>query len=140
MRRRLGALVAALAVLPAAGCGGPAGDLLSVDRTGDLPGAKLSLRFTVDGRVACNGGPLRPLPSARTIEVRAIERALAGDEVPGPAARDLRLPPGPAALLRYEVRLEAGRVRFSDSGVPPLLGRIVRLTRQVATETCRLPR
>lgn len=138
VRARLAALLGAVTL---AGCGGSAGDLLLVERTGDLPGATLSLRFTVDGRVACNRGPLRPLPSERTIEVRAVERALTGDEeVPGPAVQDLRLPPGPAALLRYEVRLEAGRVRFSDSGAPPLLGRIVRLTRQVATEICRLPR
>jgi hypothetical protein len=131
----------ALLALLLAGCGGGAGDLLLVERTGDLPGAELSLRFTVDGRVACNRGPLRPLPSDKTIEVRAIHRDLTGSEdVPGPAARDLVLPPGPAALLRYDVRLEAGRVRFSDSGAPPLLGRLVRLTRKTAMEVCGLAR
>lgn len=112
-----------------------------VERTGDLPGADLQLRFTVDGRVGCNQGPLRPLASERTIEVRAIHRDLSGtEEVPGPAAQDLELPPGPAALLRYDVSMEAGRVRFADSGATPLLGRLVRLTRQVARETCRLAR
>lgn len=133
--------MAVAAALALGGCGGAAGDLLLVERRGSLPAAELSLRFTVDGRVACNGGPERPLPSARTIEVRAIERDLSGtEEVPGPAAQDLELPPGPAALLRYTVTMEAGRVRFSDSGATPLLGRLVRLTRQVARETCGLPR
>lgn len=133
-------VVIVLLAVAVAGCGGGAGDLMLVEREGELPGAELSLRFTVDGRVACNQGPERPLPSARTIEARAIERDLRGDEMPGPAARNLVLPPGPAALLRYDVRVEAGRVRFSDSGAPPLLGRLVRLTRQVARETCGFPR
>jgi hypothetical protein len=131
----------ALAAVALGACGGDAGDLMAISRTGDLPGARLELRFTADGRVSCNRGPLRDLPSDRVLEVRTAARELAGDEdTPGPAATGLTLPPGPAALLRYDVRVAEGRVRFSDSGAPPLLGRLVRLTRRIATGTCGLAR
>jgi hypothetical protein len=143
--RRAGraAILAALALgaaLP--GCGGEAGDILFVKRTGSIPGAALELRFTEDGRVACNRGALRQLTSAQTIASRGIQRALAGKEDDGPATRHVSLPPGPGAILRYRVRLQAGWVAFSDTsrGQPPAFFQTAQLTRDVARGICRLPR
>jgi hypothetical protein len=134
VRRPAAGLLAALAL---AGCGDGAGDLMLVERRGDLPDADLSLRFTADGRASCDRGPLRDVPSELVLESRTLARALAGDEeTPGPAATGLVVPPGPAALVRYEVSVKEGRVRFSDSGAPPLLGQLIALTRRAATEVC----
>jgi hypothetical protein len=143
--RRTGraAVLAALALglaLPA--CGGEAGDILFVKRTGSIPGAALELRFTEDGRVACNRGGLRQLTSAQTIEARAIQRALAGKNDDGPATRHVSLPPGPGTILRYQVRLQAGSVAFSDTsrGQQPAFFQTAQLARDVARGVCRLAR
>jgi hypothetical protein len=135
--------VAALAAAVAAGCGGEAGDLLAVERSGSIPGARLDLRVTVDGRAACNRGELRQLPSDQVIAARRIERALAGEEEdPGPAARELRLRPGPRSILRYRARVEAGTVAFADTsrGQPAAFFQVAKLTRDVARGTCGLRR
>jgi len=52
------------------------------------------------------------------------------------------LPPGPDAVLRYRVRMEAGTVTFADTsrGQPPAFLRFAAFTRDVATRVCRLPR
>ena len=142
MRRATGAL-AALAAAIVAGCGGEAGDLLAVERSGSIPGARLELRVTVDGRAACNRGELRQLPSEQVIAARRIERALAGeDEEPGPAARDLRLRAGPRSILRYRARVEAGTVAFADTSrrQPAAFFEVAKLARDVARRTCGLPR
>jgi hypothetical protein len=139
----LAAVLASVALgLVLAGCGGEAGDILFVKRTGSIPGAALELRFTEDGRVACNRGALRQLTSAQTIEARTIRRALAGKHDDGPATRHVSLPPGPGTILRYEVRLQAGSVAFSDTsrGQPPAFFQTAQLARDVARGICRLPR
>jgi hypothetical protein len=140
----LGAVAAgALVAAAAAGCGGEAGDLLAVERSGSIPGARLDLRVTVDGRAACNRGALRQLPSDQVIAARRIERALAGEEDdPGPAARDLRLRPGPRSILRYRARVEAGTVAFADTsrGQPAAFFEVAKLARDVARGTCGLRR
>ena len=142
---RAAATVATLVVVATAGaaCGGEAGDLLAVERTGSIPGARLALRFTVDGRVACNRGALRDLPSEQVLEARRIERELAGEEDdPGPAARGVRLPAGPGWILRYRARTEAGTVAFADTSrrQPEVLFEIAKLTRDVARGACGLRR
>jgi hypothetical protein len=141
----LAAATAALAAVGAAlvGCGGEAGDLLAVERSGSIPGARLDVRVTVDGRAACNRGDLRQLPSDQVLAARRIERALAGeDDDPGPAARDVRLRPGPRSIMRYRARVEAGTVAFADTsrGQPPAFFQVAKLTRDVARGTCGLRR
>jgi hypothetical protein len=141
---RLPAAVAigAAAIAFAAGCGGEAGDLMLVQRTGTIPGAQLALRFTEDGRVACNRGAPRELSSAQTLEARDLQRRIAGKNGDGPAARHLDLPPGPGSILRYRVTMQAGEVAFSDTsrGQPPAFYRMAQLARAVAQQVCRLPR
>ena len=141
----LAAATAALTAVGAAtaGCGGEAGDLLAVERSGSIPGARLDVRVTVDGRAACNRGELRQLPSDQVLTARRIERALAGeDDDPGPAARDVRLRPGPRSIMRYRARVDAGTVAFADTsrGQPPAFFQVAKLTRDVARGTCGLRR
>ena len=132
----------ALACAVAAGCGGEAGDLMLVRRSGSIPDARLELRFTEDGRVACNRRPLRELTSAQTLEVRGLQRDLAGKNGDGPATRRVDLPPGPGAILRYRVSMEAGHVAFSDTsrGQPKTFYEVAQLTRDVARTICHQPR
>jgi hypothetical protein len=142
-RRRALALSLAGVALALAGCGGEAGDLLLVQRSGTIPGARLDVRITFDGRASCNRGPLRSLTSAQTIEARDLERRLTGeDDEQGPARRGVVLPPGPRSIMRYRVRMEAGSVAFSDTsrGQPPEFFRIAKLTRDVARGVCGLRR
>jgi hypothetical protein len=139
--RRPAAVAAVTAIAAAAlatgGCGGEAHDLFLVQRSGAIPGARLALRVTDDGRASCNRGPLVDITSAQLIAAREIER----DLVPL-AKRRLALPPGPQSVLRYRVVLEDGSVRFADDsrGQPPALFRVAKLTRDVARGSCGLAR
>ena len=54
----------------------------------------------------------------------------------------LELPPGPRAVLSYRVRLEAGRVAFSDTsrGSPQSFQRLAAFTKDVAERVCGIVR
>lgn len=133
-------------VLLLAGCGGggPPADLFTVARSGEIPGARLELRITDDGRVSCNDGALVQVPSADTIAARQARRDLEGEEVEdvGPADENTSLPPGPGAILRYVVRAEAGTVSFSDTSPdqPQVFRDLAALTRRLAKGPCGLTR
>lgn len=136
-----GAFALSLALL--AGCGAPSHDLFIVERTGALPGARLTLVVDDGGFVRCNGGERRQISSEQLIDARELARALDGEEAePGPARRGVTLPAPPGSQLRFDVRTEHGRVAFADSSVgqPPELPRIAQLTRELAKEVCGLPR
>lgn len=128
-----------------AGCGGgPPADLFVVTRSGDIPGARLVLRVTDDGRASCNGKDLVAIESADLIDARQIRRDLEGeeDDEVGPADEGLSLPPGPRAVLRYVVRGQDGTVSFSDTsaGQPQAFRDVAALTRRIAKGSCGLPR
>jgi len=110
------ALTAALLV----GCGGPSADLYVLQRSGSIPGAKLTMIVGDGGTVRCNGD----------------------DKQPGPARKTVNLKPGKYAILRYNVRTEFGTVAFSDSsrGQPPVFFKLATLTRDLAKHVCGLPR
>jgi hypothetical protein len=138
---RLSAAAAALALALAgpalAGCGSEAHDLFVVQRAGSIPGARLALRVTDDGRASCNGGALVDITSAQLIDARELARDLAPL-----ARRRVALAPGPGSVLRYRVVLEDGPVRFADTsrGQPAPLFRVAKLTRDIARGACRLAR
>jgi hypothetical protein len=137
-RAALAASAAALALGSGlAGCGGEARDLFLVQRSGSIPGARLSLRVTDDGRASCNRRPLVDITSAQLIDAREAE-----EDLEPLAERGVRLPPGPGSILRYSVRLEAGTVRFSDTSPrqPRVFFRVAALTRRIARGPCGLPR
>jgi hypothetical protein len=137
-RRALaGALLAAALGLAGCGAGAPAHDLFLVQRGGDIPGARLALRVTDDGRASCNRGPLVDITSAQLITARELER-----DLEPLAKRRFALPPGGGSVLQYRVVLEDGAVRFADDsrGQPPLLFKVAKLTRDVARGSCHLAR
>ncbi len=139
-RPRAAATLAGLATAAAlAGCGAgaPARDLFLVQRGGTIPGARLALRITDDGRVSCNRGPLVDITSAQLITARELER-----DLEPLAKRRFALATGADSILRYRVVLEEGAVRFADDsrGQPPALFRLAKLTRDVARGPCRLAR
>jgi hypothetical protein len=131
------AALAALAALAMGACGGEARDLFLVTRSGDVPGAKLTLRVTDDGRASCNGRPLVEITSAQLIAARESER-----DVEPAAKAQLRLAPGPQPVFSYRVRTEEGGVAWSDDSPrqPAVLFKLAKLTRDLAKGPCRLAR
>jgi hypothetical protein len=133
-RTLAGVLAAALAF---AGCGQAGADLFVVSRSGQGPGAALTLRVADDGYVRCNGGARRRMTDEQLLLAREIERELDGD-----AKQRTSRPPGPGSVLSYSVRLESGTVRFSDTspGISKEERKAAAFTREVSTGVCRLPR
>jgi hypothetical protein len=136
--RPLGAAAASLvAATLLAACGQPGADLFVVQRSGQGPGAALTLRVADDGFVGCNGRPRRRMSDERLLLAREIERELNGD-----AKQRVSRPPGPASVLSYSVKLESGTVRFSDTspGISKEERKAAAFTREIATGVCGLPR
>jgi hypothetical protein len=135
--RGVAAMLAALAVAGTAGCGSEARDLFLVTRSGDVPGAPLTLRVTDDGRASCNHRPLVEITSAQLVTAREVER-----DLEDPAKAQLRLASGPQPVFSYRVRTEEGGVAWSDDSArqPAVLFKLAKLTRDVAKGPCHLPR
>jgi hypothetical protein len=139
------AVACAAAALALGACQGPTpADLFLVQRTGTIPGAKLTLRLTDDGGAYCNDGKRQELTSAQLITARELRRELDGekDDDVGLAEKHIDLPPGEITSLSYKVRSENGTVAFSDTSAhqPQAFYRLAQLTREVATQDCHLPR
>jgi hypothetical protein len=137
VRRAAGAVLAALAALAMSACGSEARDLFLVTRSGDVPGAPLTLRVTDDGRASCNHRPLVEITSAQLVTAREVER-----DLEDPAKAQLRLASGPQPVFSYRVRTEEGGVAWSDDSArqPAVLFKLAKLTRDVAKGPCHLPR
>jgi hypothetical protein len=148
MPRRARAVPIALAALAAlaAGCSGPTpADLFLVQRAGSVPGAKLTLRLTDDGGAYCNEGKRQELTSKQLITAREIRRELDGEEDKkvGLAEKHVTLKPSSSiSTYNYKVRSENGTVSFYDTSAnqPQTFYRLAQLTREVATQDCRLAR
>jgi hypothetical protein len=132
MRLGIGVVTALAASALAAGCGGTAGDLLSIDTAGGPTGARHTLVVSGDGRGSCDRGPLRTLPSARVIDARELE----GD-VGDLAKRAATYPPRPGAT-RYGLHTADGVVRWSEGtpGLPTELPRAQLLALQLRRLLC----
>ena len=137
MTRAAAAVLVALAALAISACGSEACDLFLITRSGDVPGARLTLRITDDGRASCNGKPLVDVTSAQLISARETERDLGK-----PAKAQLRLAPGPQSVFSYRVRTQDGGVAWSDDSArqPAVLFKLAQLTRNVAKGPCHLAR
>ena len=136
--RPIGLAAASLAVTAMiAACGQAGADLFIVQRSGQGPGAALTLRVADDGYVRCNGGPRRRMSDQQLLLAREIERELNGD-----AKQRVSRPPGPGSVLSYSVKLQSGTVRFSDTspGISKEERKAAAFTREVATGVCGLPR
>lgn len=138
MRRCVAVVTLVLAGLTLGACGARSPDLLVVERSGSIPGAKLTLLVNDGGTVRCNGGRDRRLSASQLLQARSIVREAEED-----ARRDRKLAPGRGSILRYRLRLEAGNVEFSDTS-PAARGvafaQTQLFTRRVAQQVCMLAR
>lgn len=128
---------AILLALVVAACGVQEPDLFALQRTGSIPGARLSLVVSDAGTARCNGGADRVLPPKLLLDARDLTRKVSED-----AAHRRRFPPRPGSILSYRLRSGDGDVRWSDTSRP--LGdiefRLALLVRQIAQQACGLPR
>jgi hypothetical protein len=131
------AALAALAATALAGCGGPAGDLFEVERSGSIPGAELRIVVANDGTARCNGGPPKSIGDPSLLDAREL-----GRELTVTARGNRRLPPGRGTVLHYRVRLPSGTLSYSDSSrhQTPAMQQLQGFVRDVARRVCRLPR
>jgi hypothetical protein len=128
---RAPATFAAAAVL-LTGCGGSAGELITISTTG---GGEPPQRLVVtgDGRGTCDGTGEKVLPSDLVIDAREIERELK------PAAADREsFTDGPRGARRYVVSTNDGLVTFVEGaqGAPPAIGRAILLRQNLKRELC----
>jgi hypothetical protein len=132
MKPALAAVAAGAALIAA--CGHRSPDLFVIERTGSVPGARLTLRVSDGGIVHCRPGGSHRLADRELLAARALAR-----DLEPLAARRVSLPPAPRSVLSYRVRLEAGVVSFSDNspGLRPAMGRVQAFTHSVASTACR---
>ena len=125
-----------LATLLLAGCGGPAGDLFEVKRSGDDKNANVTLVVSEDGYVTCNG-TRHELPPKLLLRARQLTRDLSVQ-----AELNLVLPPGPNSILAYKARMQAGSVAFSDTSqpLPASFTELTVYTNDVAEQVCKITR
>jgi hypothetical protein len=116
-----------------AGCGGGAGDLMSIQITGGPTAEMHTVVVSGDGRGSCDRGPLKELPSARVLDARTIAREVAD------FARKAATYPTKAGARRYELRTNDGVVRWSEGspGVPKVLPMAQLLALQLEQLVCR---
>jgi hypothetical protein len=128
--------VAGLLAVVLSGCGTASPDLFEVRRSGEDREANLTLVVNDGGTVTCDGAE-HELDADRLLRARELAR-----ELEEPAELGIELPPGPATVLSYRVRLEAGAVAFSDTspGNPPAFLRIAAFTHDVAERVCGIVR
>jgi hypothetical protein len=152
--RRSATALAAVAALALSACGGEAGDLLALEASGGPQEEPLRLTVTEDGRGTCDrgelgmAGPLEPIPSARLIEAREVERELEGlaqdgaaftgeDDAAASGSAQEAQPDG-AGVRRYVARTRAGTVRWVEGApeLPEILPRAALLAEQLEDDLC----
>jgi hypothetical protein len=124
----------ALALL--AGCGGPAGDLFEVQRSGADRNANLTLVVSDDGFVTCDGTKKTLTPDL-LLRARQLARDMSVQ-----AELNLSLPKGPNAVLSYTARMAAGTISFSDTSrpLPQSFTELTVYTKDVAEKVCGITR
>ena len=124
------ALVAAAAL---AGCGGEAGDLMSIESLGGPSGAHHTVVVTGDGRGSCDRGKEVLLPSQRVLDARETAK-----EVSDLARKAADYPAKPGAI-RYTLKTTDGEVRWSEGtpALPSALPKAQLLTLQLDRLLCR---
>jgi hypothetical protein len=125
-----------LVALAASGCGAAAADLFVVERTGEDPGANLTLLVSDGGSVTCNGREHK-ISSDLLLEARELTRNLSQQ-----AELNLALPPGPDPVLSYRVRMQAGTIAFADTSrpLPRSFSQLTAFTDEVSEEVCGIER
>jgi hypothetical protein len=120
-----------------AGCGGgiKAPDLFIVQRTGSVPGARLTLLVNEEGGVRCNAGLMLRLSDPALVQARAIQ-----EDLRQPASKHISLPPRAGSVLSYYLRDENGSVQFADNstGQPAAFRNLALFVLQTAQQVCHL--
>ena len=116
----------------AGGCGTESSDLFVVERTGSLPDAKLTLVVGDGNTVECDGAE-KPFANELLLDAREL-----AEDLEPLLDKRTRLPVAQGSIVRYRVFNDLGEVRFADSspGLPSELGQLIRLTRQIARDSC----
>ena len=130
--RTAAALIAAAAAALVVGCGGSAGDLLTISTTGgDAPSHNFLV--TGDGRGQCDSGKEVVLPSNVVLDAREVER-----EVKKYAKARRTYLTGPAAARRYTLSTKDGFVSFVEGarGAPPVISKAVELSLELRRALC----
>jgi len=130
--RRAGATLAALAAAALTGCGGDAGEVLSISTSGG-GGDNHRVVLTWDGRGSCDGRTERALPSALVLDAREVERRLKK------LAKDRAgFTNGPRGARRYLASTNDGIVTWVEGarGAPPVVGQAIALTLGLKRELC----
>jgi hypothetical protein len=130
--RRAAATLAAVAAAALAGCGGDAGEVLSISTSG---GGGDNHRYVVtwDGRGSCDGQTERALPSAVVLDAREVERKLKK------LAKDrAAFPRGPRGARRYVASTNDGVVTWVEGarGAPPVVAKAIVLSLALKRELC----
>jgi hypothetical protein len=132
----IAAVAAAMTLL--AGCGGgvKAPDLFIVERTGSVPGARVTLLINEEGGLRCNGGRELKLSDPQLVQARAIQ-----EELKTPASEQASLPARSGSVFGYHLRDENGSVSFADNSArqPKVFRNLALFVLQVAQSPCRLP-
>jgi hypothetical protein len=133
--RHAAALVALALAL--SGCGAESADLFAVKRSGADRNANVRLVVNDGGTVTCNDQAPKALPGDELLEARDLARDLEKE-----ATLSIDLPPGPDAVLRYDVRTSTGAVAFSDTsrGRPKSFIRLEGFTAKVIEDVCGIER
>jgi hypothetical protein len=119
-----------------AGCGGPAGDLFEVKRSGADRAANVTLVVSEDGFVTCNGTK-KTLPPDLLLRARQLTRDMSPQ-----AELNLALPARPGSVLSYTARMAAGTISFSDTSrpLPKSFTELTVYTKDVAEQVCGITR
>ena len=133
---RAAALVVAATAAALAGCGGDAGELISISTSG---GGGDNHRFAVtgDGRGSCDGGKQDVLPSDHVLDAREVERKLKryakerASFTSGP----------PAGARRYVASTKDGLVTWVEGarGAPPVVATGIVLVQELKRDLCPGP-
>ncbi|HEY2202230.1 MAG TPA: hypothetical protein VGH56_10080 [Solirubrobacteraceae bacterium] len=139
-RRAAVAAIAAASILGS--CGGiKAPDLFIIERTGTVPGARLTLVVNEEGGVHCYQDPTHPGPTLKLSDPQLVEARAIQEDLHGLASKHATLVPRAGSVLSYSLREESGSVRFSDnsSGQPKVLRQLQLFVLQAAQQICHLP-
>lgn len=127
------AAAALLAAAALAGCGGAAGDLMSIEFEGGPARVHHTVVVTGDGRGSCDRRAEKLLPSDRVIDAREIAKDVTEYAT---KAADY---PAKAGATRYTLRTTDGDVRWSEGtpGLPAVLPKAQLLALQLDRLVCR---
>jgi hypothetical protein len=125
-----------LIALVLSGCGAPAADLFVVTRSGADRNANLTLLVSDDGFVSCNGKQ-HPIENQQLLDARKLTRDLSKQ-----AELHLVLPPRSGSVLAYDVRMQAGTLKFSDTSRPLPLAftQLEVFTKDISEQVCKIDR